>query len=91
MNHVSEYYSSQSHCCDSHLHGTIKLPGRCPPVGGNSLLHAEWWGWGALGPTKMNSPEITLVGLHQEVPEALASHPGHLQGKGAGGGGERSP
>lgn len=30
-----------------------------------------------------------MVGLHQEVPLPLDSHPGHLQGKGAGGGGRK--
>lgn len=31
-----------------------------------------------------------MVVLHSEVPEALTSQPGYLQGEGAGVGGERS-
>lgn len=47
VNDVHEYYSILNCCCDSHLHTTIKSPGRCPPMGGNKSAACQGRGSGS--------------------------------------------
>ena len=82
---MSEYYSIQSCCCDSHVcyHCVTRKMASygCKEV--CSIPRQGLW----VSP-KWIFQEDNVVGLHSEVPKVLASQLGYLQGEGARVGGE---